>query len=676
MNSSPHRYSNPLIHESSPYLLQHAHNPVNWRAWNDESLSIAKEQNKLLLISIGYSACHWCHVMEKESFENEQVAQLMNDYFVCIKVDREERPDIDQVYMLAVQLMTGQGGWPLNCIALPDGRPIYGGTYFQKEQWMNVLLSVADLYRNDPGKARDYAERLTKGIQQAEQLVPGEPFDSFDKNFLQETVSNWKPRFDNEEGGANRAPKFPLPDNYQFLMYYAFVSCDAEVKRHVQITLDKMAAGGIYDQIGGGFARYSVDGQWKVPHFEKMLYDNAQLISLYANAANYFSRDSYRQVVIETVEFVMRELRSDEHCFYSALDADSEGIEGKFYTWNKSELQALLGEEFDRFAVYYNVNARGLWEDERYILLKTAEDAALAKMFGCELEELQAQLKRWKVRLLAARENRVRPGLDDKSLTSWNALMIRALADAYTAVGDSAYLDQAKKSMDWLLRQQKKSDGSLFHSYKLRKSAINAYLEDYCFVIEALIALYQITLDENYIREADNFTTYVIRHFSDPHTDMFFFTSDEDPALITRKMELSDNVIPASNSSMAKVLFQLGNLFGNNDYLERSKRMLRYVLSEMILYGAGYSNWAQLLIHHVFPFYEVAVVGKSVNEKLSQLQNHYLPNVIFAGTAGESQLPLLQNRSVSGKTLIYVCEGQHCLLPSESVENALQLLRQ
>ena len=384
------RNTNALIHETSPYLLQHAHNPVNWLPWNEVTLEKAKAENKPMLISIGYSACHWCHVMEHESFEDEQVAQIMNDHFICIKIDREERPDIDQVYMLSVQLMTGHGGWPLNCFALPDGRPIYGGTYFPKSQWINVLLNLTDLFQNEKQKMLDYAEKLTEGVKLAEVVPLNELSQRFSEDTLFNSVSNWEKRFDHTEGGPNKAPKFPLPNNYQFLLRYVYTphlsyaselsGVDEEaIRRHIFLTLKKMAYGGIYDQIGGGFARYSVDGLWKVPHFEKMLYDNAQLITLYSEAFAATRDPLYKQIIDDTLRFIERELTSPQGGFYSALDADSEGMEGKYYVWQKSELQTILKEKFNLFADYFNINERGYWEHDNYILLRHEEEKVIAE---------------------------------------------------------------------------------------------------------------------------------------------------------------------------------------------------------------------------------------------------------------------------------------------------------
>jgi uncharacterized protein len=672
------KYTNSLISETSPYLLQHAHNPVNWYAWNDEALEKARKEDKLILVSVGYSACHWCHVMEHESFEDEKVAAIMNDNFVCIKVDREERPDIDQVYMLAVQLMTGHGGWPLNCFALPDGRPVYGGTYFPKQQWINILLNLTDVYRNEKDKALEYANRLTEGIKLAELVKMKEP-EEFSSDILSRSYNNWKPRFDNVEGGPDKAPKFPLPNNYEFLLRYAYSSPDKEeLMKHIDLTLKKMAYGGIYDQIGGGFARYSVDHLWKVPHFEKMLYDNAQLVTLYSESYRATKNELYKEIVYDTLEFISRELTSPEGGFYSALDADSEGIEGKFYVWTKPELQELLKDKSNIFSDYYNINERGFWEHDNYILLRHDDDDVIAERNKLSLTELKEIILSCKKNLLAVREKRIRPGLDNKILTSWNALMLKGYIDAYNAFGEEKFLSAAKKNAAYLLKYASHNDvmshlcGSVPTSENKGKLG---FLEDYSFSIEAFIALYQATNEESYLLKAKELLEYCIKHFRDNSSGMFFFTSDEDKALITRKMELSDNVIPASNSSIAKSLFILGHYFENEEYISMSRAMLNNVLEEFENYGAGYSNWGMLLLYFTQPFYEVAIVGKSVDEKYIDFQKHYLPNVIFAGSAAQSSLPLLKNRFVEGQTNIYVCSNKTCLEPVKETDEAIRQIQ-
>ncbi|MGL5889124.1 MAG: thioredoxin domain-containing protein [Bacteroidia bacterium] len=667
-----HSYTNALINETSPYLLQHAHNPVNWMPWNEATLAKAEAENKLILISVGYSACHWCHVMEHESFEDEKVAQMMNDFFICIKVDREERPDIDQVYMTAVQLMTGHGGWPLNCFALPDGRPLYGGTYFPRERWMNVLLNLADLWKSDREKCFQYADELTAGVRRVERMLPEDGEKELTEERLGLSVEQWMMRFDNGEGGPNRAPKFPLPNNYLFLLRYAHHTGREDILRHTLLTLDKMADGGIYDQLGGGFARYSTDVLWKVPHFEKMLYDNAQLVSLYAEAFRMTGNARYREVAEETLAFVARELTHENGAFYSALDADTEGEEGKFYVWQPEELQQLLGNDYAWFADLFNINSIGHWEHGNYILLRREREEAVAARHGMNADELRKKCKVIKAILLDVRNRRVRPGLDDKSLTSWNALMLRGCVDAYTATGENEYKLTALRNARFIRDTQLRTDGGLWHSWKQGRSTVNGFLEDYAYVIDAFAALYQITFDEDWLNIARNLCEYTLQHFSDKENGLFWFTSDEDPALIARKQEISDNVIPASNSAMARNLFYLGHYYGKPEWIEQSAAMLRMMQREIIGYGAGHSNWMLLQLHFCFAFREVAVTGFSAAETQEAFSKAYFPNLILAGSSAESTLPLLEGRIRAGEKLVYVCENNACLQPVKTLEAAIE----
>ena len=674
------QHTNQLINETSPYLLQHAHNPVNWYPWGEEAWKKANDENKLVLISIGYSACHWCHVMEHESFENDSTAKLMNEYFICIKVDREERPDIDQIYMSAVQLMTGSGGWPLNCFTLPDGRPIYGGTYFPTANWNQILVQLSTFYKNDPAKANEYATELTQGINKMELVKVNEDPIDFNMKDLDAIVAAWKNQFDTVEGGPNRAPKFPLPNNYEFLLRYAVASGDNEVLKHVNLTLEKMAYGGIYDQIGGGFARYSTDTYWKVPHFEKMLYDNAQLVSLYSKAYQQSKNPLYKEIVYETLEFIQREMTSVQGGFYSAIDADSEGKEGKFYVWKLDELKEVLNEleapkAFEIISEYFNINKTGYWEEENYILLRKKTPEEIAKKFSVSTGELNALIAEAKKLLLTARSKRIRPGLDDKILVSWNALMISGYCDAYKAFGDEQFLSPAKKNASLILRQMRTKDGGLFHSYKNGTAKINGYLEDYSFMIESLLSLYECTFDEIYLNEANSFAEYAFTHFYDETAGSFWFTSNLDPALIARKKEIQDNVIPASNSAMAKALFNLGIHFENKKFTDTASKMLHNIVKEMERYGSGYSNWAILMLNLTQDFREIVITGDSAHKKRKELQSYYLPNTLFAGSLKESELPLLLYRTAEPKTLIYVCENRVCKLPVEKVEEALELLK-
>ncbi len=670
-----HKFTNALVNETSPYLLQHAHNPVDWYPWNETTLTKAQKEDKLLLISIGYSACHWCHVMEHESFEDEEVAKIMNENFICIKVDREERPDVDQIYMTAVQLMKQRGGWPLNCIALPDGKPFWGGTYFRKDEWKKQILGLANAYQNDRQKVLDFAEKLSNGIRQVEMVVKNPNQADFSWKDVNNMVSPWSERFDNSEGGSNGAPKFPMPNAYNFLLRYAHLSDNKEVLEHIELTLNKMAFGGIYDQIGGGFARYSTDRSWKAPHFEKMLYDNGQLVSLYSEGYLKFKNSLYKDIVFESLEFVERELLDETGAFYSALDADSEGEEGKFYVWNETELKLFIREDFEIFKDYFNVNNKGLWEHGNYILLRKKSKKDIAKKHKISVSELNIKIESWKEILMQERDNRIRPGLDDKSLTSWNALMLKGYIDAYMTFGEKHHLDVALKNANFIANTQLQKDGKLWHSYKNGKSTINAYLEDYSITISAFIRLYEATFDEKWLNLADRMMQYATSHFYDKTSEMFFFTSDLDPELIARKMEINDNVIPASNSVMANALYDLGTILDKENYKKTSRTMLNNVKEEMSSYGSGYANYANLMLKLIHPYYEVAVVGKDANDKCLEINKEYKPNKLLIGSFGESDLELLEGKYVEGTTMIYVCENKVCQMPTNKIMQAIKLLK-
>lgn len=664
---------NNLINASSPYLLQHAYNPVHWYEWGAEALEKAKAENKLILVSIGYSACHWCHVMERESFENHEVAEVMNQYFICIKVDREERPDIDQIYMYAIQLMTGSGGWPLNCICLPDQRPIYGGTYFRKADWINILENVAGLWRNEPEKAIQYAERLTSGIRDSEKIIAVDLKEAYTEAHLTEIIEPWKRHFDIGFGGYNRAPKFPLPNNWIFLLRYGFLKDDESVFTAVCHTLEEMSRGGIYDQIRGGFARYSVDDKWHVPHFEKMLYDNAQLVSLYAEAYQCTKFDSFKRIVTETIDWVFNEMTSADGLFYAALDADSEGIEGKFYVWDKTEFDEIIGDDASLIGEYYNITEEGNWEEEQTnILRKTILDDDLITKYGIDAETIYDKVKSAKAKLLEFRSKRIRPGLDDKCLTAWNGMMIKGLADATTVLNHDLYYAKAAEAAKFILANLKTEQGGLYRNYKNGKASIIGFLDDYAFLIDALIALYEYDFDEKWLNEAKVLSDYVLENFSDADSPMFFYTSAESESLIARKHEVMDNVIPAANSAMAQNLKKLGLFFDLENYGAKAAEMLAAVHPKIKTYGSAYSNWAIQLLNEVYGINEIALTGLETDVVKLELSNHYIPNKITLGGT-ESTLPLLKGKQ-SNETKIYICRNKVCQLPVKTVEEALAYL--
>jgi len=657
---------NSLINETSPYLLQHANNPVNWYAWNDDTLSKAKEENKMLLISIGYAACHWCHVMEHESFENEEVARVMNENFICIKVDREERPDVDQVYMNAAYLINGNGGWPLNALAMPDGKPFFAGTYYPKENWIKLLEYFAAIYKTEPEKLEVQAENVSKGIRDIEHLPMNTNPVSFSENDLNKMFFLFQKRIDSEHGGTKGGMKFPMPSIWEFLLQYHYFSKNKEALNAVEITLNNMANGGIYDQVGGGFSRYATDVKWHVPHFEKMLYDNGQLSSLYSHAFQVTANPLYKRVVYETLEFVNRELTSPEGGFYSSLDADSEGEEGKYYVWGEKEIKEVLKEDAGFYLDYFGITEQGNWEKNKNIA-----DASFSKKNVAVNEQITQKLVSLNKKLFEEREKRIRPATDDKILTSWNSLMTKGFIDAYQAFGDESFLNSAKRNIDFLLKNMFAENNSLFRNYKNGKATIHGFLDDYAFFITALIEYYQVTFDESYLQKAKAITEYVNTHFFDKNSGMFLYTNDQYSSLIARKMEVTDNVIPSSNSQMAKNLYFLSQYFDNKVYEEISMQLIKNVFDDLTKNLGYYSNWAQAMLLQVYQAIEIAIVGKDWKEKLVQFQKNYLPNIIYSGGEIEGTLPLLENKMAEGRTMIYVCKNKSCNLPVENVAHAM-----
>ena len=663
---------NELHLETSPYLLQHANNPVFWKAWNSNSLAEAKSKNKLIIISIGYSACHWCHVMEHESFENNEVAAVMNADFVNIKIDREERPDIDAVYMKAVQMMTGQGGWPMNVVALPDGRPVWGGTYFRKNDWINALQKLQELYIQKPETILEYAEKLHDGLQAINIIPINNNPTHFDFEIIERLIEKWQKSFDWEFGGMARAPKFMMPTNYEFLMRYGYQTNNKTLLEFVDLTLTKMAYGGLFDTIDGGFSRYSVDMEWHVPHFEKMLYDNGQLVSLYANAYKLNKNPLYKEVIKKTLSFIEKEWLTSEGSFYSALDADSLNTEnhleeGAFYVWTKPELQAILQEDYELFSIVFNVNEFGFWEHDNYVLIRNQSLEDIAKQQNVTLDFLEQKKKTWEQKLYIERKKRNPPRLDDKCLTSWNAIMLKGFVDAHKALNEEKYLKIALENAAFIIKNVWALEGNLFRTFKNGKATINAYLEDYAHVIQAFITLYEATLDEKWLQNAKQLMDYCFDFFYDEKTQYFSFTSKNDAALIAPHFEVEDNVIPASNSVMAENLFMLSIYFNNSYYETICQQMVQNIVPT-IDYPSAFSNWLQVLLNFSEQNKEVAICSENALHFIEKINKEYLPNLIIAGTNTISTLPFLENRFEPTKDLFYLCQNKTCDLPTTNFD--------
>jgi uncharacterized protein YyaL (SSP411 family) len=688
---------NALIHESSPYLRQHAYNPVDWKPWSEAAWEEARAEDKLVIVSIGYSACHWCHVMEHETFEDSAAAAFMNKHFVNIKVDREERPDVDGVYMTAIQLMTQRGGWPLNAVCLPDGRPVYGGTYFPRERWLQALGSILKTRAEKPERVLEYAEQLTAGVQQAELVdVPplkgakawGTPdaFGPADALLLDDGIDRWRQLWDARWGGNDRAPKFPLPTNLDFLLHYGTVRGDQAALDHALNTLLHMERGGIHDHIGGGFARYSVDEKWHVPHFEKMLYDNAQLAGTFARAwqalpeASTSDRAALKRAALGIIDFVQREWSHDAGGFYSALDADSEGVEGKYYVWTAQELRVTLTEaEFRVITEVYAVDGKSAWDeyesdDPANVLMKWAPDAELAEALGLEEDKLNRQLEGIRAKLRRVRSERIAPGLDDKILTAWTSMMASGLTATGSVFDRPQDIDRARKALDFILHTQRGDDGRLHHVYhKSTGPRIDGMLDDYGSAIAACLDFYQATFETRYAMAAAELAELALADFYDESLGTFWFQRTGGEALFARKQENDDSVTPSANAQMARNLFQLSYLFNRSDWRVMSDRMLAGAL-DRVDYWPSATHWAGLLLWRTEPHREVVITGDpaSIASARRRMQATYTAQLLYAGGTDES-LPLLKNRQLGGLN-IFVCEDGACQLPVTSAEEANDIL--
>ena len=673
--SSKEKSGNHLMDQSSPYLLQHAYNPVDWYPWGEEALKKAKDENKMMIISIGYAACHWCHVMEHESFEDDSVAAIMNEYFVNIKVDREERPDIDDVYMTACHLASGGScGWPLNAFALPDGRPVWAGTYFPKDRWKQILNQFNDMFNNDLARLERSAEGITKGISAYGGVDVNVRDEVISDELIQNTTQNFLNNIDLVDGGNQGAPKFPMPNNFYYLLHAYKISGGKEIMDALTITLDKMAAGGIYDHLGGGFARYSVDPYWKVPHFEKMLYDNGQLLKLYSDAYRLTKIEKYKSVAIETAEFMIGEMQDSTGGFYSSYDADSEGEEGTYYVWSSSEIDEALGGYSDLFKDFYTISDSGNWEGKNIIYhIESIDEFALSK--GYKADELESILKECKTKLLKIRSLREKPGLDDKVLTSWNGLAIQGMISAYKATLDPRYIDTAIKAASFISNLMIDGDYRLFRNYKEGKVTINGFLDDYANIIEAFMELYEQTFDPKWLDTSKKLMLYALDHFSSDENHMFYFTSDIDPPLVARKTDYSDNVIPGSNSVMAHNLLKMGTYYNNNTWIKRAEKMLNNLIPTIATskQPGFYSNWCRLMLFMWKKPYEVAIMGKEAPRVKLQMDDSFTPNAYFLG-GDKEHLPLLSDKNPDEGTMIYVCQNKVCKFPVDNAGDALQLM--
>lgn len=669
---------NRLIHSQSPYLLQHAHNPVDWYPWGPEALQKAQTENKPILVSIGYSACHWCHVMERESFEDPATADLMNAHFVCIKIDREERPDVDNIYMDAVQAMGLQGGWPLNVFLMPNQKPFYGGTYFPNRQWIELMANIADAFAKHEDQLAESAESFGRTLSRKETekygISQGEA--ELEPDELVEVITKLSAQFDPEWGGMKRVPKFPMPAIWDFVLDYALLSRNEGLKESVFFTLKKIGMGGIYDQLRGGFARYSVDGEWFAPHFEKMLYDNGQLLELYAKAYQTSKDSFFLEKVNETVKWLEAEMQQEEGGFHAAQDADSEGVEGKFYTWTYAELQQLVPKEMPWLGKLYNLKPGGNWEDGVNILFQTQSYEEIAAEFNLPLDDFLDKLEGVKDTLLQVRNRRILPGKDDKILAGWNGMMSAGLIQAFYATGEKRMLDLALSNLKFI-QEKMLVDGILHRCYKNGNAYTQAFLEDYAAVIRASIMAYEASGNADWLRMARQLTDFCLEHFYDPSDGFFFFHNPDAERLIATKKELFDNVIPASNSVMARNLHRLSLLTYEERYAEIARKMLGG-MKELVLKEPGFlCNWAHFMLESLVPTAELAVVGKGARERVTAIQQAYIPNSVIAWAENSTETAaILEGKTPDskGNALIYVCFDRACQRPVGTLDEAISQL--
>lgn len=678
---------NHLSRETSPYLLQHAHNPVDWYAWKPEAFERARKEGKPILVSIGYSTCHWCHVMERESFENEAVAAFMNKHFINIKVDREERPDVDQIYMEACQVISGSGGWPLNCFLTPDGRPFYASTYFppkpkyNRPSWSQVLQNINNAFLHKRETVEDQANRLMEilnGSDNKLQDLEIEHFSDqqgFDMQYQQEIYYKIRERFDRLEGGFGATPKFPGTMTLNYLLKYYFFTKNEEAREHVLFSLDKMIQGGIYDQLGGGFARYTVDRAWLIPHFEKMLYDNALLVEVLSDAYKLTGKTLYRNAIDETLSYIAREMTHGEGGFYSAQDADSDGEEGKFYVWSKAEADQLLGADSEIFCAFYDITESGNWEGKNILRIqKSLTDFAESE--NIEVEKLESILSKGRKILFEARKKRIAPGLDDKVLLDWNALMCSAYANAYNATGNESYKEVAERNLNFIFQNfsQEVNNPAMFHTWKSDKAQYNAFLNDYAYLIKALLDVFTINGNFDLLEKAKTMADYVHEEFYDEKDQLYYFTGLVHKDIILRKKEIYDSSTPSGNSIMAENLFRLAVLFDEEKYRKTAHNMLNKMKGAMLTYPRSFAQWAQMALGET-NIYEIAVTGGEANKLSKEIRAKYIPGaVLMMSEEAIEDYPLLKGRYQADRTLIYLCRNYTCQRPVENVGALMELL--
>lgn len=663
----PYTTTNDLASERSPYLQQHANNPVAWKIWGADAFKKAEAMDRLVVVSVGYASCHWCHVMEEESFEDAAVAGIMNESYINIKVDREERPDVDQSYMTALRLMGADGGWPLNVIALPNGSPVYAGTYHSKAQWISVLNKMQQLYETQPESLRAFAKDLQNGILEENKLLDFPDMNALDTALLEVGLDLWKNNWDLKNGGNLGVQKFVRPNGLMFLMDYAFLSGDQQALTHVWNSLDKIGESGLIDQLSGGFFRYSIDAQWQVPHFEKMLYDNAQMVQLYAKAYKYTKNKDYKDIVIKTIDFLLRDFKGDKGGFVAAMDADLDGEEGAYYRWTAEELKSLITEDWPLFSAFYKLDHQDLWEGSYYVLQREGNLEQLSKKYGVSQSDILNKEKAWQTILRKARSTRGNPAIDNKIISSWNALLVTALVTAYEATAISSYLDHAIDLQALLV-----PSGSLAISHTLGSKG-PVFSEDYAFLAKAALSLYFSTADETYLTQANALMEVLDRRFLSSELGLYFFSQADE--ILSPVTKMTDGVLPSDNGVAAEVNFLLGHINYDLNRTKLAKNALvasaPYIQQDL----NNYTQWGSLWLAHAYPFYELAIIGSQAKEKSQEFLSVGLPNVLVTSSVGPSELPLFEYRYKDKETLLYVCENYSCKAPVKSVSEALAQIR-
>ena len=677
------KHSNQLIYESSPYLLQHAHNPVDWLPWGKGALDRAKKEDKPILVSIGYAACHWCHVMERESFEDEVTANFMNQHFICIKIDREERPDLDHFFMDALQAISGNGGWPLNMFLTSDAKPFYGGTYFppirlhNRPSWKEVLNHIQQAFQSRRKEIEDQAENLLNHLSKSNQTAYFKNTISTDTSFF--TFDECENAFqaimafsDKVYGGFGKAPKFPQTFAIQFLLCYHHFTGDKDALQQAELSLKSMMRGGIYDQIGGGFCRYSTDATWLAPHFEKMTYDNALLLVCLSEAYQLNKDPAYKKVAVQTVDFMKREMMSADFGFYAALDADSEGEEGKYYIWTKQEFEEVLKEDAAFMADWFDITEEGNWEGVNIPRTnKGIEEWAKEQALDIRIAEKKIQDSI--DLLLAEREKRVRPGTDDKIILGWNALFNHALVKAALSFDEPEWLEVAEQNMQFMLKAfQGVEEDHWQHTYKNGIAKYPAFLDDLSYLVQALITLYEPTGNLVYLEKARSILHYIQKYYVDENGVFFYYTPSFQKDVLVRKKDIYDGAMPSSNALMAWNLYKAGILLGEEGWKSQSAQMLKTVKEGVIKYPNSFGVWASLMLEMVQGTHEILVLGPKAIEKGSILLKHFIPNkVVMLATETDDQYPLMQQKSITDDTLYYVCRDYSCQLPQKGYQEVL-----